>query len=67
MSVGVNVGASVGEGVLVGVKDGVNVGVMVGVRVNVTMGRLMEPVNPSGIKRSRRIQPPSYCCMFGSL
>lgn len=69
VSVGVGVGESVtvGVGVLVGVREGVKVGVMVGVFVNVTGGRLMEPVNPSGINRSRRIHPPSYCCMAGSL
>lgn len=67
VGVGVDVSVAVGDGVRVGVKDGVGVNVMVGVGVNVTMGRLMEPVSPSGIRRSRRIQPPSYCCIFTSL
>ena len=73
VDVGGGVSVTVGEGVLVGVNDGVWVGVIVGVNVlvgvdvNVTTGRLIGPVNSSGISRSRRIQPPSYCCISGSV
>ena len=67
VSVGMGVSVGVGDGVRVGVRDGVKVGVMVGVDVTVTTGRLMGPVSSSGISRSRRIQPPSYCCISGSV
>lgn len=73
VAVGVGVSVAVGDGVIVGVDDGVEVGVIVGVSelvgvgVNVTTGRLIGPVKSAGISRSRRIQPPSYCCMAGSV